>query len=51
MTCGNYIQRLIDGDNSAMDDIYRSFRGGFLSFPTHLSDLNGTMPQIYFKMP
>ena len=32
MTCGNYIQRLIDGDNSAMDDIYRSFRGGFLSF-------------------
>ena len=32
MTCGNYIQRLIDGDNSAMDDIYHSFRGGFLSF-------------------
>ncbi len=28
----NYIQRLIDGDNSAMNDVYSSFRGGFLSF-------------------
>lgn len=28
----NYIQRLIDGDDSAMDEIYRSFRGGFISF-------------------
>ncbi len=32
MTGRNYIQRLIDGDNSAMNDVYSSFRGGFLSF-------------------
>ncbi len=32
MTGKNYIQRLIDGDDSAMNDIYSSFRGGFLSF-------------------
>lgn len=32
MAGGNYVQRLIDGDDSAMDEIYSSFRGGFLSF-------------------
>ncbi len=32
MKGGNYIQRLIDGDDSALDDIYSSFRQGFISF-------------------
>lgn len=32
MTGRNYIQRLTDGDDSAMEDIYRLFRGGFISF-------------------
>lgn len=32
MTGGNYIQRLIDGDETAMGDIYRTFRGGFIAY-------------------
>lgn len=40
MTGRNYIQRLIDGDNSAMEDIYRSCRGGFLSFARSSLGLN-----------
>ena len=41
MTGRNYIQRLIDGDNSAMEDIYRSYRGGFLSFARSSLGLQG----------
>lgn len=45
----NYIQRLIDGDNRALNDIYSSFRSGFIAYARSAWDLNFDDAQDLFQ--
>lgn len=40
MKSNNYIQRIIDGDESALNDIYSSFRSGFIVYARAALHLN-----------
>lgn len=49
MKSPNYIQRLIDGDTRALNDIYSSFRSGFISYARSALDLNFDDAQDLFQ--
>lgn len=49
MKSPGYIQRLIDGDNRALNDIYSSFRSGFIAYARSALALNFDDAQDLFQ--